>query len=622
MCYLFVQDMTAPGRKSKTSSRERKFLYHRSLSSEAAVKTGSVINTSDEEETTADKVKLKRKAKLVKSKSEDCQPNYIKQLMTGNSKRDKLETLRKSSLEGTAEHAKESEESQAHAQKQIIVELHKKREQRKLLRTRRISDGYVSYKDSNSEQSSALASHVVVPTSTQYVDAMINEAVPLSPVSIFVQTTRKLFTPFVSEAFDTKQNKNSLPESAEEREHEPANLASETVITLSESPSKKQSEEEKSETAKTSVSIENTEPNPRIYLPPLPNSPAAQRRERTVTKETSPAIRIMIARYNQKLSEQENPGYKSGGSSGSASPVAWRSPVLERRVKTQSEKYQEEVNKTLNKHSPLFVKKQVQKSASVGVMNGTRKQITIPQCLEKHTNETCSRDPKSSPKSIRGILKSSSVDCLKRKPPLSVTSSLTQQSITPDLANTSKPSMLSTCEEEITKHMQERAYKLQKAKEQFFQSTINPVPSTSTDRQPTEETKIIRNRLSQVSFGSESSCDETTASGLLIKSASAGMINIEEEAYQQFRPEMHSQGYVSLPRSTKRKEERFGISSITSRFRKVKIRRNRDCGMNTVSTLCRQSLVVDINVNERNSERRKEEKYSWLKNPARIFKPK
>lgn len=367
-----------------------------------------------------------------------------------------------------------------------------------------------------------------------------------------------------------------------------------------------------------------------ISLPPLPNSPISQRRERNITKETSPAIRIMIARYNQKLFEQENPGYKSGGSSGSASPVAWRSPVLERRVKTQSEKYQEELNKTLsnNNSTSQYIKMKVQKSASVGVMSGVGKQFIVPQTNERG-NSLDSSGKNASPKTIRGILKSSSVDSMKK-------TSLLMKSAPPTIPDQSNAATSHSDVQKlpsVTEYFkassvaQERAYKLQKAKEEFFQISTT---SSSTPAKEENVTFPTRNRLSQVSFGSESSCDDTIYSGILIKSASAGMINIDEMAYEQFSPEVHSQGYVSLPRSSKKKDGKFGISSITSKFRKVKMRKNKESNqMNAVSALCRQSLVVDINLDSQNAadDRRREDepstsKTSWLKNPSKIFKPK
>ncbi|XP_035896152.1 uncharacterized protein LOC118505032 isoform X2 [Anopheles stephensi] len=97
-------------------------------------------------------------------------------------------------------------------------------------------------------------------------------------------------------------------------------------------------------------------------LPPLPQSPSMQRRmdaSKAPNKELSPNIRLMIAKYNQRLTTEK--GGASPHSSGSCSPVAWRSPVLDRRVRKQTEKYQETI--------------QLSKSASAGSLRKSLKQL-------------------------------------------------------------------------------------------------------------------------------------------------------------------------------------------------------------------------------------------------------
>uniref|UniRef100_A0A182QW35 Uncharacterized protein n=1 Tax=Anopheles farauti TaxID=69004 RepID=A0A182QW35_9DIPT len=97
-------------------------------------------------------------------------------------------------------------------------------------------------------------------------------------------------------------------------------------------------------------------------LPPLPQSPSMQRRmdpSKAPIKELSPNIRLMIAKYNQRLTTEKSG--TSPHSSGSCSPVAWRSPVLDRRVRKQTEKYQETI--------------QLSKSASAGSLRKTLKQL-------------------------------------------------------------------------------------------------------------------------------------------------------------------------------------------------------------------------------------------------------
>ncbi|KFB43345.1 AGAP001739-PA-like protein [Anopheles sinensis] len=102
-------------------------------------------------------------------------------------------------------------------------------------------------------------------------------------------------------------------------------------------------------------------------LPPLPQSPGMQRRvdhSKAPAKELSPNIRLMIAKYNQRLTT-EKAGGTSPHSSGSCSPVAWRSPVLDRRVRKQTEKYQETI--------------QLSKSASAGSLRKSLRQLEAAQ---------------------------------------------------------------------------------------------------------------------------------------------------------------------------------------------------------------------------------------------------
>ncbi|XP_050089662.1 uncharacterized protein LOC126573522 isoform X2 [Anopheles aquasalis] len=109
----------------------------------------------------------------------------------------------------------------------------------------------------------------------------------------------------------------------------------------------------------------SVEPSNRITnLPPLPQSPGMQRRleglhQKAPNKELSPNIRLMIAKYNQRLTTEKTG--TSPHSSGSCSPVAWRSPVLDRRVRKQTEKYQETI--------------QLSKSASAGSIRKSLRQL-------------------------------------------------------------------------------------------------------------------------------------------------------------------------------------------------------------------------------------------------------
>lgn len=119
-------------------------------------------------------------------------------------------------------------------------------------------------------------------------------------------------------------------------------------------------------------------------------------------------------------------------------------------------------------------------------------------------------------------------------------------------------------------------------------------------------------RLSQISVESDSGCIMSPA---LIKSASAGMINVEPDVYHRIDPEfragksnqqiqkieyhnLYIEGYVSLPRQMTKKPKPgkpSPFSSIANKFRKVKMRKGKEKDKKVVTTLCRQSLVVDIN---------------------------
>lgn len=126
-------------------------------------------------------------------------------------------------------------------------------------------------------------------------------------------------------------------------------------------------------------------------LPPLPQSPGQQRRHTgpstTFTKEPSPAIRLMIAKYNQRLSvDRRNSSPLQ--SSGSCSPVAWRSPVLERRIRSTP---------------PVGMSGQVHKSSSAGNM-GNELKLTEATTI-RHNDAPVSQ-------LVKGVLKSSSAGIL------------------------------------------------------------------------------------------------------------------------------------------------------------------------------------------------------------------
>ncbi|XP_063243488.1 uncharacterized protein LOC134542849 [Bacillus rossius redtenbacheri] len=373
--------------------------------------------------------------------------------------------------------------------------------------------------------------------------------------------------------------------------------------------------------------------SPSKAFPPLSPGPAKRELNRSVSKETAPSIRLMIARYNQKLTEQEGAGGRSPdvSHSGSGSPVAWRSPATERRVRLQTEKYQEEVRKVLQA--------EVQKSASAGV-------IRSPERREEHARHPVGRDASSRkpPTAVvqpRGILKSSSAGAIK---PACQGQPLGPGVLPPpEQFKDGSPGPSSPSSPELEEPLRLRQLRLQRAKEEFL------------SRGPGGRSWASEGggcRLSHVSVGSESSFDEgpeapaaAEADPLLVKSASAGMISVEPGAFRRLSAEGEEAAAAAAAAAGAR--SRFGLAGIASRFRKVKMRRakGRDAPgkLNTVSMLCRQSLLVDLHqappppppsskscpsspVLRRSGPPAGDEAAkatgSWLRRPAKIFKPK
>lgn len=452
-------------------------------------------------------------------------------------------------------------------------------------------------------------------------------------------------------------------------------------------------------------------------FPPI--SPLSVRREMKVMKETAPSIRMMIAKYNQRVHEnQELSGTKSPDS-GAQSPIAWRSPVTERRINTQMEKYQEEVRRAFQNNCkkefyPNAKLGQVQKSASAGYIRPFEKGCSNDSINSKGEDKSFEQ-----PLKCHGILKSSSAGAIKTVSPLPIKRKETNSSdinvcvVTPSPASNIrkeiKPmsfeirsgenlsqairvnvsSVIPDCkrattvdinavpqiptirddynavylEQKHTSSIKNRAMKIKKAKEEFLlrgcvgEKSVADRTGTpncpSTPETPIHNERLLwegsKTRLSQISCDSESSYENVPmilVSGkelprdsegvLLVKSASVGMINMDSTACSTLfcgtsnSSEHSNQG--AIPKSK---------SGILSRFRRARLKKNKEKEpkLQTVSTLCMQSLVVDINKNKQASSesipstskscpsspvlhKKDQSATSWIINPRRIFKPK
>ncbi|XP_055615952.1 uncharacterized protein LOC129762023 isoform X2 [Toxorhynchites rutilus septentrionalis] len=426
-------------------------------------------------------------------------------------------------------------------------------------------------------------------------------------------------------------------------------------------------------------------------LPPLPQSPSTQRRleqQKSVPiKELSPNIRLMIAKYNERLSSERTGN--SPQSSGSGSPVAWRSPVLDRRVRKQTERYQENIGQLSKSASAGSLRKslkqleleqkaresdkndcpvvRVMKSSSTGMIESGRQRGECSNADEgEHSDsprmtflaydslrrrDTLARmerkDPEESSKTnrtetlkkerlykkrtespqggagkgaIRKVSREKYTRC-RSVPGEDVAAECYDERVARDGANPASPRMTSrkkfthqhstrsapatpVDEEKTIGPMSQRALKLKRAKEEFLRSS-------SAARVEEQRQHMWNNRISQISTASASSADDMG----LMKSASAGIItsastgdgeDSQQESYYESLPRNVSGG--SMVGSTGEEissrtvsahsssSSRFGLSNLASKLRKVKLRRSsKDLSkMNAVSTLCRQSLMVDI----------------------------
>lgn len=294
-------------------------------------------------------------------------------------------------------------------------------------------------------------------------------------------------------------------------------------------------------------------------LPPLP-SPKCQRKHELTKqnsgKDLSPSIRLMIDRYNSSVDKKTN----SPNSSGSCSPI-WRSPILDRRVQKQSAEYQDKL----------------QKSNSFQEINDANEKKIVDDPEKSNADE-------SSTETIIEPKKTSDKGAIPKEPSTSIASPI-EKSFSDTVtmrSDTKKPRT----------PLSERAMKIQQAKEAFLK-----MPLISHDSSGNSDWTY---RLSQISVGSTDSFNDNCS---LMKCLSAGVLP-DKTTDQEDTTSIETKS-SSLPRNSKHDSEnvsessrgsRFNLSSLATKLRKVKLKRNTKevKKMNTVPVLCRQSIAVDF----------------------------
>lgn len=424
---------------------------------------------------------------------------------------------------------------------------------KKALKTRRVTDTTIAYKTDSENQETSKKGFSELLGSDELASNVE------TPNFVFVPTTRKIISPV-----ETDTSSSVLSYYMDDIEPKVADL-------------KEGSDDGDSNGSEKLADAPKTQD---IGIPPLPQSPSLQKK--VFHKETAPSIRMMIAKYNQKLTEQD--GIEAP--SGTTSPVGWRSPVLDRRIREQLDRFQKDCTDPL-KCGGKF-NREVHKSSSAGLIK---------------TDLSSNAAADKADTALKGILKSSSTG-----------------TVTPpdgrELPKEMKP--------EVRGPLALRALRIQQAKADFlakgpggqsWSSEVSTSPTSLsstfswkalTDKQDSacDEMKIT-NRMSHASVGSESSYDEISYGDELpnlIKSASAGMINmganrrLSDDVEQPCIQKSVTASMLPVDASTK-KSLKFGISNIKSRFRKVKMRKVKE-KESAVSTLCRQSLLLDVSRSE------------------------
>lgn len=311
-------------------------------------------------------------------------------------------------------------------------------------------------------------------------------------------------------------------------------------------------------------------------LPPLP-SPKVQKKfeltKQNSGKDLSPSIRLMINRYTSSIDKKSN----SPNSSGSCSPI-WRSPIMDRRVRKQSQEYQYRILQSNSSQDINEISSEIQENEPRGFIDDTSCNIADDQN---------SPDTIVEPKNMHENL-----GAIPKEPKIKETSDIEEPAL-----NFTNETVIMRLEKPRTP-LSERALKIKLAKEAFLRMPLVSHESGHSD---------WSNRLSQISVGStDSNTDTGSLTKRLVNSGTFG--KVRDEAGDNTSAEIKSS---SLPRSIKglqsndsettsetSRSSRFGLSSLTTKLRKVKLKRNsKEIKNSTVpvfETLVRQSLAVNF----------------------------
>lgn len=400
-----------------------------------------------------------------------------------------------------------------------------------------------------------------------------------------VKTKRKIFTPY--ECNDNENNNNALFISRE--------------IESSSGSEKTDKEVNKTETKEPEEATSIIDMSSKLFS--QQNEINNLEKTECVRKDLSPSIRLMIEKYHHNIE------HKPKTNSNSSSPI-WLSPVLDRRVRKQSAEYQYKILKSssfqeigvneVNKEDDVPIKSRDdtfdKPFKSEIFIDKSEKQFEMIESESTESTENASniqeielKDSRSNSieqsedQQVKNV-STGAIRKVQKAPHIQVIRSsdyMSDSSVTNENTNKNEEP------EKPRTPLSERAMRIKQAKEAFFKSTL----TSMTD----EQTKWSY-RMSQISVGS------TDSNSLENMSNSCSVLPTKDSCIDEAQSENKTS---SLPRNIlpsaatnqefekdSQKHSKFGLSSLATKLRKVKLKRNTKevQKMNTVPVLCRQSL--------------------------------
>lgn len=430
-------------------------------------------------------------------------------------------------------------------------------------------------------------------------------------VNVIVPTTRKIFTPLkqdknggasavVSFTVDENENASKCNEDNAKRENLVIHPWENDMRSNSISPSTSK----KSLNCKTNHPYENKKSILELHanvdkLPPA--SPLSYKR--ATNKDNNSSIKMMIAHYNKLMSEKPA---KKTGEGNCWTPTLQKSPVLERRSHFELLKSNSETNNIRKSRSAILSTKNqklttksetptnenlqfgISKSSSTGSI---QYRVSVYESENTENVNVKKRNERNTTleNNYTNDTKVSSLDLISADENYCAPSNPIISYVIPLERNTSFENVLS--------EVKLRNLKLQEAKNKFFNEypnrTVEQLFKKAESQQKLDEIDMDLDSEDKMQFNGERCSNienETNFNLTLNKSVSTGAIDDRTKMCN----------LVSNVKSSNK--NKFGFSSIASKFRKVKMRRHKDPEISAVSSLCRASLFVDLNKESKQKE--------------------